>query len=273
MVKKSLTAVIVMLFITMPLNNAFSQESTTNSRFDNYYKWGIVLGPAIYDRATISQDYGSYTFKNRPIWSYDIGLEYDLYPDKKWSFTTGLWINKEPVYNIKYRILQKDLYSHFTEDLEDYAIGYAIHTFSVPMLLRFNLRASENIYLNFYSGLKAMYFPPGSSDYGLSISSLELKETREIFGLRMESQDFSYYGSFVIGAGATFLRKKVLLKAKVIYVMNFQNTVDGEYQFGNMFSSPPAHGTYNLTGNYLGFLLTANLKKSKNPLIKFKLKF
>ena len=263
--------IIVMLVVTIIFNNKlFSQENTTYSNLDNYYKWGIVVGSSVYDKAKIEKTFGDYTFTNRNPLSYNIGLEYDFYPSKKWSFVTGLWITKEPLYNIKYRIFQKDLYPHFTEDLVDYSMGYGIPTFSFPLLLRYNLKASQNIYFNFFSGLKAMYFPPGTSYYGVEISKEDFSDVREIFGLKMESQDFSFYGSFVIGAGASFARKKVLLKARAIYVMNFQNTINGEYQFGNMFSSPPARGTYELSGNYIGILLTANLKKSKNPLFVFK---
>jgi hypothetical protein len=46
--------------------------------------------------------------------------------------------------------------------------------------------------------------------------------------------------------------------------MNFQNTITGEYQFGNLFTSPPAGGDYELSGNYLGLLFSFNIAKKKD---------
>ncbi len=93
-----------------------------------------------------------------------------------------------------------------------------------------------------------MYFPHGGSEYTYAISDEQLSDYREIFGLKLESPGNSIQGGFVIGTGCSYALDKVLLKANLIYVMNFQNTITGEYQFGNLFSSPPTRGYYNLSG-------------------------
>jgi hypothetical protein len=46
--------------------------------------------------------------------------------------------------------------------------------------------------------------------------------------------------------------------------MNFQNTIEGEYQFGNLLISPPTRGDYRLSGNYVGLLFSASLAKRKS---------
>ncbi len=50
---------------------------------------GIIAGPVLYNKATITPQYGDYTFENKPILGFNAGIEYDFYPDAKWSFITG----------------------------------------------------------------------------------------------------------------------------------------------------------------------------------------
>ena len=109
-----------------------------------------------------------------------------------------------------------------------------------------------------------MYFPQGESEYVYSISDKVLSDHREIFGLKLESPENSLQGSFMIGTGFSYLLKKALLKANLIYVINFQNTISGEYQFANLFTSPDTRGYYDLSGNYLGLVFSVSFKNSKN---------
>jgi hypothetical protein len=244
-------------------SEAAGQLNSQYPVLSKYRKWGIVAGPVLYNKARIYPQYGDYTFQNRPMWGFNAGFEYDFYPDRQWSFITGFLVAYEPIYNIKYRILKQDLYPHFYEDYVDKFKSYAYFSYSVPLLMRLNIQAGKNSFVNFLAGMKVMYFPPGESYYGLVIHNEDMTESREIFGLNLPAQDNKYYGSVIVGAGASYLLKKVLLKANFIYVMNFPSTIKGEYQFGNLFTSLPARGDYKLSGSYLGLVFSASLKKSK----------
>lgn len=244
--------------------NGVAQTGNEYYELNKYSKFGLVGGVSLYNRAEIYSKYGDYTFENKPTWSYNAGLEYDFFPNKKWSVLTGLLVALEPSFNIKYRIFQKDLYPGIEGDLDDKLKSYAINTFSMPILLRLNLRTGNNSFANFLIGLKTMYFPKGSSEYGISISDTSLRESKEIFGLRLESQDNSIYSSFVIGTGFSYAFKGVLLKSNLIYVMNFQNTMEGEYLFDNLLTSPRSRGDYKLSGNYVSLMVTASLNKKYN---------
>jgi hypothetical protein len=134
----------------------------------------------------------------------------------------------------------------------------------MPLLLRLNLRVGENSFTNFMAGYKAMYMQKGGSDFGAIFSDFTTLESREMFGLRLHTQDYSIYSSFVIGTGFSYAFKNALIKTNLIYVMNFQNTIEGEYQFGNLFTSPPTRGTYELSGNYVSLMVTASLNKKYN---------
>jgi len=107
-----------------------------------------------------------------------------------------------------------------------------------------------------------MFFPPGSASMSVTLHNDDDTESREMFGLRVNGPNL-FQGSFVVGSGISYAIKKLLLKANIIYVMNFQNSVKGEYLFDNMFVSPRSRGYYNLSGNYLGLIFSISLVKKK----------
>jgi hypothetical protein len=246
------------------LKTVFSQEQRVYSELYKYSKWSFTAGPVVYNKAKLIPQYGDLTFENKPMLGFNAGVLYDFYPERKWSFQTGLIVAKEPIYSIYYKISHNDLYQNYPGDLIDEYKSYALYSFSFPLVLRLNLQTGRKTFATFITGLKAMYFPHGGSEYTYAISDEELSDYREIFGLKLESPVNSIQGSFTIGTGFSYTMEKVLLKANLIYVMNFQNTITGEYQFANLFTSPDTRGYYDLSGNYLGLLFSVSLKKSKN---------
>lgn len=252
-----------LMLITASLKTAYSQEQKVYYELSKYSKWSLVVGPIVYNKAELTPQYGELTFKNKPMLGFNAGVMYDFYPDRKWSFQTGLLVAKEPIYSISYTIQHNDLYETYPGNLIDEYKSYALYTFSFPLFLRLNLQTGNNSFASFLIGLKAMYFPHGESEYVYAISDEQLSDYREIFGLKLESPENSFQGSFVIGTGFSYALEKVLLKANLIYVMNFQNSISGEYQFANLFTSADTRGYYDLSGNYLGLLFSVSFKKSK----------
>lgn len=264
MVRVSLKIAMLSLLLSIAfLKMSFCQEQKVYSELFKYSKWSFAAGPVVYNKAELVQQYGNLTFKNKPMLGLNAGVLYDFYPERKWSFQTGLIVAKEPIYSIYYKISHNDLYENYPGDLIDEYKSYALYSFSFPLLLRFNLQTGKKTFASFLAGLKAMYFPHGESEYTYAISDEELSDYREIFGLKLESPENSIQGSFIIGTGFSYTLEKALLKANIIYVMNFQNTISGEYQFANLFTSPDTRGYYDLSGNYLGLLFSVSLKKGK----------
>lgn len=257
------TMVGIILTIVFPLITQ-AQQIAEYPELNKYRKWAIVAGPVLYNKATITPQYGDYTFKNSPIYGFNAGFEYNFYPEKKWSFCTGFLVALEPVYSVEYRIYNKDLFPETIGDLTNKTKMYSIVSFSSPLLLRLNIQSGNRTFVSLLTGFKVMYFPKGDAEMVHAITSQELSETREVFGLILESPQNSIQGSFVVGTGFSYAMDKVLLKANLIYVMNFQNTISGEYQFANLLTSPDTRGYYDLSGNYLGLLFSVSLKKGKN---------
>ena len=259
------------LLTIVTLNKSLAQKPNDFESLAKFRKWTFVAGPRLYFKARTEAYYGDYTFKNRIMPGYQFGVEYEFKPAHKWSIVTGLIITNEPVYSIKYRILQKDLCSHYTEDIIGKFNCSAIYTFSFPILYRLNLPITDRSLITLASGFRLMYFPEGSAYFGQEIHDDSMTKTIEIFGLNLHSQNYSLYESFVLTTGFTFIGKKYLFKPSISTVINFQPTIIGEYQFGNLLSSPPARGSYKLSGNYVSLNLGITLRHTRHPLFKVKI--
>lgn len=233
------------------------------SKLSRYHNWSIVAGPVLYDKARIYIEYGDYTFSNKNTFSFNAGFEYDFYPERKWSLITGFIVGLEPAYNFSYQIKKEDIYPNFTEDWKDKDKMYSLTSFSAPLLLRLRIQINQNYYINFLTGLKIMFFPPGDAEFLLRFHNEDDTEIREVFGLRAESPDNMFQGSFIIGSGVSYTMKRMLVNTKLIYVMNFQNIMNGEYLFDNMFVSERTYGSYELSGNYIGLLFSVQFTKNK----------
>lgn len=260
---KLIKTVAVIIIIFLIDSGVYAQSNREYSALSKFRKWGIVAGPILYNRGKLQPQYGEYSFENKPMWGFNAGIEYDFYPDRKWSIITGLFVALEPAYKIVYSFKEEDIYPQFADDLTDKDYMYSMTSFSSPILLRLNIHVSNKIFINFRTGLKVMYFPPGSASMSVTFHNEDNTESREVFILRMDSPDNLFQGSFIIGSGISYASKRLLLKANLIYVMNFQNSMEGEYLFDNLFVSPRSNGYYKLSGNYLGLLFSVSLAKKK----------
>lgn len=253
--------VVSTIFINLPISAQFNKNYNIISK---YHKWGIIAGPVLYKKAKLYPQFGNYSFDNKPIWGFNAGIEYDIAPERSWSFITGLILAYEPVYNLHYRIKKEDLYPVYTEDATGDVKMYANPSFSIPLLVRYNYLIRRNSFIYIVTGFKLMYFPNGEASLTLIFRNEDPSEAKEVFGLRLDSPDNSFQGSYVIGSGFAIALNNTFIKTTLLYVINFQNTIEGEYQFGNLAVSLPTRGDYKLSGNYLGLLFTVSFAKKKH---------
>lgn len=254
----------IIIFTIFVQLSILAQEYKFYPVLSHYSNWGIVAGPALYNKAHIFPQYGDYTIESKPMWGFNAGIEYDFSPAGKWSVITGLLVAYEPGYKIEFTIKQEDIYPHFTEDCSYKTNMYAFYSFHSPLLVRLNIQINQNMFANFISGLKVMYFPHGSGSLSVVFHNEDDTESRQVFFLECDSPDNSFQGSYIIGTGISIALDKMLIKSNLIYVWNFQNTMEGYYMFDNMFSSAPAGGDYELSGNYLGLMFSVSLAKKKH---------
>jgi hypothetical protein len=228
-----------------------------------YRKLSIIGGPALYNKGEISPQFGDYSFENKSIWGFNAGIEYDFYPDRKWSVLTGLLVALENVYKIECTFKKEDLYDNFTEDYISQYKMTAMPSLSAPLLMRLNFQIGSKTFTNLIMGLKVIYFPSGSGELSVVFHNTGDTESDTVFSLYAESPENPFQGSFVIGAGLSFAIDKVLLKTNLIYTMNFQNCMEGYYHYENVSSTYISSGEYKLSGNYLGLWISVTMAKKK----------
>lgn len=262
---KKIVCTIVLGFLLAPLFSKviFAQDANELKILNQYQRFGFVAGPALYNRAELKPQFGSGTFKNFPIWGFNAGFEYDFYPEKRWSFITGLFVAKEPIYKAQVYFVDGDIFENYGESIEDFK-AYAIVSFSVPVYISLKKKLWNRVYGQLRTGLKVMYLPPGDAYTSMTYTNQDIGITKEVWGIKAQSQDYSYYGSFIVGCGISWAAKRFLIKTNMIYVMNFQPTMFGEYQFDNLLITEHSRGYYTLTGNYIALLFTFHFNKPKD---------
>lgn len=248
---------VLLLFITSILNAQTNQFE----ELGKYSRFGLLIGGDLYNKARLEPEYGDLTFKNLPIPSYSFGFEYDLFPKNRWSVSTGLIYVLEPLANFKVSFDAKDISDTWSDGMTIRSSGYAWISPSIPVFVTFKERISDNVFLELRTGIKVKYYRIGvGRDH--QINMIDDTIARTVFGLRMENiKQNGIYGSFVFGAGLNFLTKWSLIKVNLVYNYSFQNIVEGEYLFDNLFVSKRTYGKYYLSGNYFGLNAVFHLKR------------
>jgi len=225
-------------------------------------KWSLSIGYNIFEKGEITKQNGDYHITNHVLNSYSIGAEYDIFPHKKTSIILGVLLSGEPAYKISYTINKNDIYSHFTDDLDNQEKGNAIvPSYSIPILSRLNLKLSENTFLNGVLGIRVKYLAYGIIENSNIIWNENKTESREVFSLNLSSNKKIIQGGLIFGTGVSFELKKFTLQPNLRYFINFNDTFSGEYKFGNLLTSSPSKGSYKLTGNHISISLSIGLKQ------------
>lgn len=263
MVNKERFKTTMFLFMVVFSSHICAQNVPEYKGLQQYRNWGVTMAAALYDKAELSQQYGAQDFKNFKTVSFNAGFEYDFYPEKAWSFQTGLFIGYEPAYNIEYTIAKEDVITPLDDD-EQKAKAFGTYSFSIPLYFSLQKKVGKNIYAYVKTGLRYMRYTYGSASFSAFYTSEDGSEVHENFGLRLKTQEFENYGSWIIGVGTSFAAKNFLLKTNLLYVMNFQPIMFGEYQFANLEVSEPTRGDYTLSGNYFALSFTIHFNKPKD---------
>lgn len=238
--------VVLFLLLSISLQGQWNKEFAI---LNQYQKWGITAGPTFFNKATISSQFGEQSFDNKITTSFNAGIEYAFFADRRWSFLTGLLVSKEPVYNIDH----PDFFG------KQYTSGV---NFSIPLITQMQIQVGEKVFLTLSAGYKATYIAPTTYIYGVG-SNPENKE-EEIFSLSLNTPDNHIYGSALFNVGTALAMKPFLMKINVTYNIYFQNIVTGTYQFNDVaYTTPSTTGAYKLSGNYLGVMVSFYLKKPR----------
>lgn len=242
----------------------FAQNGDRYQVLKQYHRFGITVGPALYNKGKIDPEFGSYTFENFNTLSFNAGFEFDFHPEKLFSFQLGCFVGYEPVSNIRITVPKEDLPLLADDDLVQKWKTFGHYSISIPMTVSIKKRIANKLYGQLKTGLRLLNYAQGSASGSISVADSDSGYDYQVFGLRARTGDTKYYGSFILGGGVSWMSQWFLLKTNLLYYANFQPIMAGEYRFGNLLESEPSGGLYELSGNYFALMFTFHLNRPKH---------
>jgi len=249
--------IVVSSFIGQAQNN----DETNYKVFNNYGNFGYSVAPVLFNRATITRNYGNTVLSNRSILSYQLGMTYHFNQGKSWGIIIGLNLTGTPLTNASYILNENDIYTGYNnnEQMRDLGSLYI----SIPLSIELKTRFSKKIYSNISLGVKAGFFRGSSNEYLVRYHREDLQEVREVFAMYQLTNSKTPNTSIVLSGGFYFTLKNYLIKTNLVYNKSFKNIVEGEYQFGNLLVSEPTRGDYKISGDYFALSTTIYFKIKK----------
>ena len=258
--KKCIFFILLLCFIT----SSFSQNSKSNKLdiFNSYSNWGYSLTPIVYNKASTTRNFGEIILNNKPMLSFQLGVKSHFRADRIWSFRTGLNLTLISFANLNFELKKEDVFSSF-KGYETHIKDHGYLFLSVPLTIEYKKAVAKKVIFNSNIGLDIFYLTRSRNDLSIELISEELNEGREVFATYQETQDNQIQASAVFSVGLYFLFDKCMIQTNIVYNKNFQNLLEGEYQFGNLFMSEPTRGDYFVSGDYIGLSTSIYFKKRK----------
>mgnify|MGYP003630616841 FL=1 len=250
--------IVVSSFIGQAQNN----DATNFDIFNTYGNFGYSVAPVLFNRATITRKYGNTKLSNKPILSYQLGMEYHFNQGKRWGIIIGLNLTGTPLTNASYILNENDIYTGYNNQEQLNGLGSLY--ISIPLSIELKTRFSKKIYSNIGLGVKAGFLRGSSNEYLVSYYREDLQEVREVFAMYQLTNSKTPNTSIVLSGGLYFILKKCMIKTNLVYNKSFKNIVEGEYQFGNLLVSEPTRGDYKISGDYFALSTTIYFKIKKN---------
>lgn len=239
-----------------------AQDNLEYKDLIKYGKFGLFVGPAIYQKADVNHNFGKYSVEPKIATSFNAGFDYDFYPDQLWSFQIGFFLGYEPGDYTDIKLPANEVFENSNEEIFKNR-EKAHYSLSVPMTIRIQKRLGSNLYGQLKGGVRIMNFKQGVTSSLITYHVGEDdSEGIDVFYMETSTPETNYYGSFLIGGGVSWATKLFLLRSNIMYVVNSQPILTGNYQFVNMVSGESG-GEIKLSGNYFALWLTFHLKRNK----------
>ncbi|MCF6181639.1 hypothetical protein [Lutibacter sp.] len=252
---------IVLIVVSSFIGQAQDNDETNYEIFNSYGNFGYSFAPVLFNKATITRNYGNTILTNRPILSYQLGVVYHFQPAKEWGINTGLTLTRLPISNISFNLNDNDVYPGYGGSNKSKSIGSLF--LSVPINVELKKQLAKNLYANLNFGINISFIPSDGYEEVYIYSNQELQESREVFAMYQLTGSDNLNASIVLSGGFYFTLKHCLIKTNLVYNKSFKNIVEGEYQFGNLLVSEPTRGDYKISGDYFALATTIYFKIKK----------
>jgi len=234
--------------------------------YSNYRNWGIHYSLDLYKKASSYGEYGNVHLTHHRTTAMSFGLGYSFLYKTNWSFTSGFEIRKEPIHHASYILRKEDLFPYSESPQSSTQKQFWKHSFSLPLVATYTIPINRRLFVDIIGGIKAMYYPKISFPLFDEVIEDFGNETKVILLGNIKSHDQVFSGSLIVGSGASFLFKQLLVQTNLKYIYNFRNNIEGEYKFINLLQSSDSGGKFNLSGDYLTLEFVFRLRKSQKQL-------
>jgi len=253
---------LITLIVSLSSFSVVAQKLDAFENLKDYRMFSLMIGSALYHSADSRITSGTMAPENLMNWGIFGGFEYDFLPERQLSFVVGFTFAKEPSYRMRIDIKKEEIpgvtYDHTSIEREAF-----VPTLAIPFYVTYKFPMTKYQFLEFRTGGKIKWFPPGAIGYELAIGE-NITDPIEVFHLEMENADRLYHGSFLFGAGVTTIFSGFLIKTNLLYTLNFQDTFRGKYAFTNLSVSGNSTGTYAMSGNNLSLMVSIAFRKPES---------
>ncbi|MBP1644832.1 MAG: hypothetical protein H6Q16_407 [Bacteroidetes bacterium] len=269
---KKILLIIAGILITSTINAQSEFE-----QLKNYYPFGISVGVnRLSEPELIRREKGI-----KPVNAYNpiIGLEYELFPSKRFSYFLGANFSFVPTERFDIYVENVDGLNYNLDMKYSLETDHSKPTLTIPIGASFKGRIKNNIYYTVKAGVEVSFLF-GNNELGYSMG--EIRGDMSNVPVNVDSiskvsygmfRDQSYAANGFISAGLMYAIKPLLIKADLIASFNLDNVISDDIRYGYFFIGSPYNsvsgGFYSSDMSYIGLKLTLvprkHIKEKKEP--------
>lgn len=251
---------IIILYVVTVYSFSINAQNKPLGDFDYfimYSNWGFSAATISYLKPIISRnDITNITINTSK--GAQISVKYHYHKEKEWSFNTGIIFTLLQPSKLLFTLKNQDVFKEEQRFFESSLKGKFYIQF--PINAEIKKRLWENIYFNFNVGLTVFFINVPTNNINYTILDTTSNETKEVFSLNYNNGNRAHLTA-LFSIGTYIMFKNFMVQTNIVFDKTFENFWDGDYQFQNLLQSEPSSGTYNLKGDYFGFLLTVYFKR------------
>jgi len=232
------------------------RSQNSNLFLQNYYKLGFFGQSGIDSKGVVKKEDSSVGYDLLKYKSYQFGLLYNIYQEKKWNFKTG--------FILKFKSTKEHLYfkkeqTGYNRDISFIQSTYSSsRMYSVPLITEYIIPLSNRIKWEISPSLTFSYYTGQEGDGGNFIGSAKIYEFYDGY------KKNPLFLSAEISTGFYILFKHFMLQPELRYSKSFRPILTGYYETEGFLTEPhSSKGTFEQSGDYWGLSLSVYLKKKK----------
>jgi len=253
---KTLIIKTVMSFLLITVfTQAVSQN--TNSFLKDYYKLGAFGQYTVDSKGIVYKEDPTVGYNLLEYKSYQFGLLYNIYQEKKWNFKTGFILKFK---STKERMSFKKEQTGYNRDISYTISTYsASRMYSVPLITEYIIPLNNRIKWEVAPSLTFSYYTGQKGDSG------NFRGSAKIYKFYDGYKKKPFFVSAEISTGFYILFKHFMLQPEFRYSKSFRPILTGYYETEGFLTEPhSSKGTFEQSGDYWGFSLSVYIKNKND---------